>query len=127
MSSHLTSVQIFQVLRQAGFTPDQAVNFTAIAMAESSGNPHARLNTSAEDSRGLWQINLHAHPNYANADLYDPLTNARAAYQVSGHGKNLYPWSTTHAHGGAASYEKFLGLARNAAADAGSAPPFDPG
>src|SRR4051812_30757503 len=123
MADHLTPVQIFQVLREAGFTPDQAVNFTAIAMAESGGNPHARLNTSVEDSRGLWQINLHAHANYLNADLYNPLTNARAAYDVSNHGTNLYPWSTTHHTHGAASYEKFLGLARQAAADAGSAPP----
>src|SRR5690349_4837700 len=119
MADRLTPVQIFQVLREAGFTPDQAVNFTAIAMAESDGNPHARLDTSVEDSRGLWQINLHAHANYRDANLYDPLTNARAAYDISNHGTNLYPWSTTHhTHGGAASYEKFLGLAHQAAADA---------
>src|SRR5438067_1380516 len=124
--AHLTPVQIFQVLRAAGFTPDQAVNFTAIAMAESGGDTHARLNTSAEDSRGLWQINLHAHQNYASSNLYDPVVNARAAYEVSNHGTNLYPWSTTHANHGAASYEKFLGVARQAAVQAGSAPSFDP-
>src|SRR3954471_22545469 len=124
MAAHLTPVEIFQVLREAHFTPDQAVNFTAIAMAESGGDPHARLNTSAEDSRGLWQINLHAHANYASANLYDPLTNARAAYDISNHGRNLYPWSTTHHNHGAASYEKFLPLAHQAAAQAGSAVPF---
>jgi murein DD-endopeptidase MepM/ murein hydrolase activator NlpD len=122
MAERLTTVQIFQVLREAGFSPDQAVNFTAIAMAESGGDPHARLNTSREDSRGLWQINLHAHDNYAHANLYDPLTNARAAYEISGHGRNLYPWSTTHHNHGEASYEKFLPKAREAAAAAGSAP-----
>jgi hypothetical protein len=125
MATHLTPVQIFQVLREAGFAPDQAVNFTAIAMAESGGDPHARLHTSAEDSRGLWQINLHAHGNYANANLYDPLTNARAAYEISGHGTNLYPWSTTHPHhGGTASYTRYLDLAREAAGDAATAPPL---
>src|SRR5918911_4541357 len=117
----LTPLQIYEVLRQAGFPPNAAVNFTAIAMAESSGRTDARLNTSAEDSRGLWQINLHAHPNYRNADLYDPLTNARAAYDISGGGRNLYPWSTTHHVGGhPASYERYLGVARQAAASAGN-------
>jgi murein DD-endopeptidase MepM/ murein hydrolase activator NlpD len=126
MATRLTPVQIFQVLREAGFTPDQAVNFTAIAMAESGGNPRARLHTSVEDSRGLWQINTFAHPHYRDDNLYDPLTNARAAYAVSNHGKNLYPWSTTHHTRGEASYEKFLPLARKAAADAGSAPAYRP-
>src|SRR5919199_2274081 len=111
MAARLTPVQIFQVLREAGFSPDQAVNFTAIAMAESGGDPHARLHTGVEDSRGLWQINLYAHGNYASTDLYDPLTNARAAYAVSNGGTTLYPWSTTHHTHGAASYEKFLPLA----------------
>jgi murein DD-endopeptidase MepM/ murein hydrolase activator NlpD len=122
MATRLTPVQIFEVLREAGFTRDQAVNFTAIAMAESGGNPAARLHTGVEDSRGLWQINLHAHAQYRDADLNDPLTNARAAYEVSNHGTNLRPWSVTHRTHGTPSYEKFLPVARQAAADAGSAP-----
>ena len=38
MADRLTPVQIFQVLREAGFSPDQAVNFTAA----SGGKPASR-------------------------------------------------------------------------------------
>jgi Lysozyme like domain len=54
----------------------------AIALAESGGNTTARANTSREDSRGLWQINVRAHPEFASANLYDPAVNARAAKAV---------------------------------------------
>ena len=56
---------------------------TAIALAESGGNPGAH-NPNGEDSRGLWQINMSPQAN-GNApwaqqlDLYDPVDNARAA------------------------------------------------
>jgi hypothetical protein len=61
-----------------------------VCLAESGGNPNAH-NTST-DSRGLWQINAPAHPNLARLNLWDPATNARAAYQVSGGGVNWCPW-----------------------------------
>lgn len=113
----LSAAQIYQIALQAGFPPDAAVNFTAIALAESAGDPHARLDTGAEDSRGLWQINIKpgVRPNVWG-DLYDPLTNARAAYDVSEGGRNLRPWNTTHhAAGQPAPYEKHLAEARQAA------------
>jgi murein DD-endopeptidase MepM/ murein hydrolase activator NlpD len=120
--SALTAAQIYLVARQAGFPRDAAVNFTAIALAESGGRPDARLHTGVEDSRGLWQINIKpgVHKNVWG-DLYDPQTNARAAFDISNGGRNLYPWSTTHhVRGRPASYEKFLDDARRAAADAES-------
>ena len=55
---------------------------TAIALAESGGTAGAH-NPRGEDSRGLWQINVAAHPTCAGDDLYDPLDNARAAFEVS--------------------------------------------
>ena len=100
--SVLTAREIYRVARLAGFSPDQATTMTAIALAESGGRSDAH-NPSGEDSRGLWQINVRAHRDLASSDLYDPLTNARAAFRVSGGGRDVSPWTTTHG-GGNASY-----------------------
>jgi cell wall-associated NlpC family hydrolase len=97
----LAAREIYRFARMAGFTPDQAVTMTAVAMAESGGNTNAH-NPIGEDSRGLWQINAASHPEMHGVNLYDPLANARAAYQVSGHGQDISPWTTTHGIGDAA-------------------------
>jgi murein DD-endopeptidase MepM/ murein hydrolase activator NlpD len=130
----LSVLEIYEVARQAGFNHDQAVTWTAIAMAESRGNPFAHA-TSGEDSRGLWQINVNpsVRPN-TYGDLYDPLTNARAAFEISNQGTNLRPWSVTHANhaGTPQDYRMYLAEARVAAASAGSTggafepPPVEP-
>ncbi len=93
----LTPTEIYNVCVSVGFTPDQAVTWTAIAMAESGGNTDAH-NPHGEDSRGLWQINV-AGGVRANAwgDLNDPYANARAAYDISHGGTDMRPWTTTHA------------------------------
>ena len=49
--------EIYEAARAAGFTPDQATTWTAIALAESGGETGA-LNDSGEHSVGLWQINV---------------------------------------------------------------------
>lgn len=49
-----------------------------IARQESGLDPNSH-NTSGEDSRGLFQINLNAHPEYATYDLFDPVVNATIA------------------------------------------------
>ena len=87
--------QIYAFAREAGFSPDQAATMTAVALAESGGNSGAR-NPRGEDSRGLWQINVRSHPDLAKYDLYDPVQNAKAAYQVSQSGGDVSPWTTTH-------------------------------
>jgi hypothetical protein len=91
----LTADQIYACARAAGFSPDQSVTMTAIALAESGGNADAH-NPNGEDSRGLWQINVKAHPDLAHVDLYDPVENAKAAFRISGNGQNVSPWTTTH-------------------------------
>jgi cell wall-associated NlpC family hydrolase len=109
--------EIYRFARLAGFSPDQATTMTAVALAESGGNSGAH-NPHGEDSRGLWQINARAHPNLSGQDLYDPLANAKAAYQVSGGGKDISPWTTTHG-GGGASYLNYKSEAQAAAAASG--------
>lgn len=106
---------IYRYARQAGFAPAQAVIATAVAMAESTGNIYAHcLNCVpgvTEDSRGLWQINVDAHPWATSGDLYDPAVNAAAAYQIANGGRNFTPWST-YTNG---AYKQFLPAALRAA------------
>jgi hypothetical protein len=85
---------------QAGFVGNDLVTAVAIALAESGGNaraynPEKQANAPAgKGSYGLWQIYLNAHPEFTNLDLYDPQTNANAAYSVYSKAGGFYPWST---------------------------------
>jgi cell wall-associated NlpC family hydrolase len=106
--------QIYGFARRAGFSPDESATMTAIALAESGGNSKAH-NPVGEDSRGLWQINGKAHPDFLTKyNLYDPVDNARAAFEVSHRGEDISPWTTTH--GGLSSrYVRFKEEAQGAA------------
>jgi cell wall-associated NlpC family hydrolase len=116
----LTPTEIYNVCVSVGFTPDQAVTWTAIAMAESGGNTEAH-NPHGEDSRGLWQINI--APGVRDnpwGDLNDPYANARAAYEISHGGTDMRPWTTTHASnaGTPHDYRMFMADAQAAAGGA---------
>ena len=50
----------------------------SIMLTESGGNPQA-LNPRGELSKGLFQINLFAHPDLAQYDLFNPVVNAQIA------------------------------------------------
>lgn len=86
---------------KAGFRGDALVNAVATAQAESSS--FSAHNQRGEDSRGSWQINVapNANPKYATWNLFDPYVNARAAFEISGGGKNWNPWSVWHMSAGA--------------------------
>lgn len=88
----LSADQIAQVASAAGFSGGDLTTAVAIAFAESSGNPQAH-NGNGEDSWGLWQINLHAHPEFSSWDLTDPATNARVAFLLYS-SSGFRPWST---------------------------------
>src|SRR5262249_47822265 len=110
--------QIYGFARQAGFTPDEAVTMTGIALAESGGDSRSHA-TVGEDSRGLWQVNAQSHPDLAQKyDLYDPVQNARAAFEVSRGGADVSPWTVTHG-GSNARYLMYRGNAEAAAVAAG--------
>lgn len=83
--------QLQQLAASVGF-PDPALA-AAIAMAESGGDPNA-YNT--EGSYGLWQVNINFHQQFQSdpSVLFDPTTNAQAAFQISSGGTNWNPWST---------------------------------
>ena len=95
----LSSQQIAQLASNAGFVGDDLITAVAVALAESSGNPHAHgdLGLPGEGSFGLWQIYSAAHPEYGPdfTALYDPQTNANAAYSIyQTAGFRFTPWTT---------------------------------
>lgn len=83
--------------------PGERATACAVCLAESGGNP-AAWNQRGEDSRGLFQINAAAHPQWAALDLFDPATNARVAYQLW-QAQGWSPW-TTYTSG---AYRQYLG------------------
>jgi hypothetical protein len=98
---YMDANQIAVYASSAGFSGDDLVTAIAVALAESSGNPNAYNpeiaagTPSGKGSYGLWQIYLKAHPEFEGRNLYDPQTNAIAAYSVyRGRGGNFLPWST---------------------------------
>jgi hypothetical protein len=87
-----SAMQIAGYAHDAGWSGTDLVVAVAVALAESSGNPAAHALTAREDSRGLWQVNVRAHPEFGGVNLYDPKANAQAAHAIwakSGWG----PWS----------------------------------
>ncbi|MFT4164624.1 MAG: NlpC/P60 family protein [Microlunatus sp.] len=116
MSRTLSVREIYNAALSAGFTPHQAVTWTAIAMAESGGRTGA-LNSNGEYSVGLWQINVRADKTRATrwGDLSTPEANARAAYEISNKGTDMSPWTTTHDRnkGSGADYRTYLGKVQN--------------
>ena len=94
----LTAAQIAQVARSAGLSGQAVAYAVAIALAESGGNPKAHNpgngTTDIEDSYGLWQINILAHPEYTAQKLYDPAGNALAMFLISSSGTNWNAWGT---------------------------------
>ena len=96
--------QVLGIAQEVGLHGNSATIAAAIAMAESGGNTSAENLSSVEDSIGLWQINLKAHPQYTRTAMQDPLQNALAMYSISNGGTNWNPWST-YTNG---AYRKYL-------------------
>lgn len=114
-----TADALYLALTTAGFSPDQAVTMTAIALAESRGSAPTG---GGEDSRGLWQIN--ADPSSAEGPELDLAAQAQAAFEASGRGRDLSPWTTTH---GTSTYAPWLPVARGVAVTVGDLPPVGAG
>lgn len=98
-SVKLTAPQIAALAASAGFSGEDVATATAIALAESGGNPNAYNPETAagtpqgQGSYGLWQIYLKAHPEFQGVDLTDPQLNAFAAFQVFS-ASGFRAWST---------------------------------
>jgi Lysozyme like domain len=98
----LSPAAIQQYAQNAGFTGNDLNIAVAIALAESfpSGNPNSigdqSLAPANGPSIGLWQINIgtNANPQFAKSNLYDPQTNANAAYAIYSAAGGFTPWTT---------------------------------
>jgi Lysozyme like domain len=122
----LTPAQIQAVAANAGFSGADLATAVAIALAESnpSGNENSyNPETNApggtpkgQGSYGLWQIYLKMHPEFAGENLYDPQTNANAAYQIYSAAGGFRPWSTYGPNG------KYLAYLSQVPASFASAP-----
>lgn len=112
----LSPTAIAQLASDAGFSGQDLTTATAIALAESSGNPSAYNPETAagaptgQGSYGLFQIFLTAHPEYSASDLLDPSSNASAAYSVYSQAGGFSPWSTYIS----GAYQNFLSQAQAA-------------
>ena len=91
----LTKSEITVLAANAGFTGPDLEIAACIALAESSGNPAVIGDLTLGTSVGLWQINLRWHPEFTEAALLDPQTNANAAFSVYRAAHHTFtPWST---------------------------------
>src|SRR5215471_2365121 len=94
---------LVNLLQQAGFKGDALRTAWGIVRRESSGNPRAFNGNvgTGDQSYGLFQINMLGDMGpsrrkqfglASNDQLFDPLTNAKAAYQLSKGGTDFGPW-----------------------------------
>jgi len=111
----LSIAQLKGLAQQVGLSSNNATIAAAIAMAESGGNTNAHnpgnpRTGDIENSWGLWQINLLAHPQYTAFQMQNALSNAKAMATISSGGANWNPWGTYTS----GAYRKFLGSAGSA-------------
>lgn len=129
MATILSPAQIATALRKAGFPESELPRMTAVALAESGGKPRAH-NPNAQtgdNSYGLWQINMLGGMGperrkqfglSSNEDLFDPVTNARAAKGIfDSQGPNA--WSVVRT----GAYKQHLARAEQAVRSGGQALP----
>jgi hypothetical protein len=101
----LSIPQVYNLLRQAGFSPAAAAEMTGIAISESGLNPtiegdQALQNSTYGTSVGLFQVRTVRAETGKGTDrdksalLASPARQAQAAYEISHGGKDFRPWST---------------------------------
>lgn len=120
VETYLGSLSISQIktlAANAGFAGEDLDVAAAVAMAESSGDPNAvgdvGIPVPGSQSYGLWQINSYFHPEFGPdfTKLFDPTTNAAAAYSVYRvAGYSFSPWTTFKT----GAYSKYLPAAQSA-------------
>lgn len=91
--------QAAQLLRRAGFPEGVIPTFIKIMHRESSNQPGV---VNSIGATGLWQIYNHPDLVAKYGNMRNPWNNVRAAFDLSGGGKNLHPWDASgpYAKGG---------------------------
>ncbi len=91
------------MLEQVGFKGYSLKLAWAVVMRESRGNSgsHNKTSSTGDNSYGLFQINMLGSLGEdrrekfgikSNAELLDPVTNAQAAFYMTGRGKDFASW-----------------------------------
>jgi hypothetical protein len=109
MVNRISAAQIAQHAANAGFTGDDLATATAIALAESGGDPQAVGDNGT--SYGLWQIHWTVHPEFDKTRLFDPEYNAQCAHDLYVSRRGFNDWSTYAVN---QRYLDFLGEAQEA-------------
>ena len=102
-ATELTDTELVDLLSLVGFKGNSLKTAWAVAMKESTGRPTSRNNTPAtgDNSYGLFQINMIGSLGEVrrekfniekNSDLFDPVTNAQAAFYMTARGTNWGSW-----------------------------------
>ena len=100
----LSPKELKSILYEAGFRGSKLKEAWAVAMKESTGRPRSHNDnpSTGDNSHGLFQINmigslgparLEQYGLKSNRDLFDPLLNAKIAFQMSDGGKNWSAWN----------------------------------
>jgi hypothetical protein len=103
-SEQLSPKDLKAILYEAGFRGSNLKEAWAIAMKESTGRPRSHNDNpkTGDYSHGLFQINmigslgparLKQYKLDSNKDLFNPLINAKIAFQMSNGGKNWSGWN----------------------------------
>ena len=99
----LSDTQLAELLSAVGFTGQDLVEAWAVAKKETHGNPlaHNGNRKTGDNSYGMFQINMLGGMGAdrreqfglrSNADLLNPVVNAKVAYHMSNKGKDWSAW-----------------------------------
>ena len=102
-ATELTDTELVDLLSLVGFEGKSLKTAWAVVMRESRGNPTSRNNTAStgDNSYGLFQINMigdlgatrrEKYNIEKDRDLFDPVTNAKAAFYMTARGTNWGSW-----------------------------------
>lgn len=102
-NEQLSAKELKDILYEVGFRGQKLKEAWGTAMKESTGRPmaHNKNSNTGDNSYGLFQINmigslgparLEKYGLESNEDLFDPLTNAKIAFQMSNGGENWSAW-----------------------------------
>ena len=115
----LSESELKELLQAVGFEGKALRTAWAVAMKESNGRPlaHNKNANTGDNSYGIYQINMIGDLGPArrekfdlktNADLFDPVTNAKIAYFMTAGGKNWSSWNIYPGQYNGERYEAFL-------------------
>ena len=102
-SKELTGEQLTYLLKEVGFKGHALKTAWAVVMRESRAHPksHNKNTSTGDNSYGLFQINMIGSLGEVrrekfgilkDAELFDPLVNAKAAYFMTAQGTNWGSW-----------------------------------